>query len=766
MACLRSGTSSFGWQLLPRCYYSVGQNDDPELMPVAVTNPSEASFRSHLTELSFRRHLADIREDNEDESSAVPTPDKSHGTDVPPIAPFRFANHVALSLRTPAISYRSLCFLSLAFTSPIGPPIFLADPLTLLKAGQKPHVPKDRVVVFVGFMGHWTLFGMLPKKTEWIWRMLTEGGRDKGRRKGPMDRAGILDMRVVTVKEETADLATPAKPAALGQSLTKLLRKSESTSNMPDLPESRRPSIAPPSDVDPNSPLIVSLKADLASAQAIVTDLKAQVSFHEESVSDAHANLQSTLEDLRTRRKEDDAERQELKSRTKSLEEQKRQAEAGRREAEKKLRAVEAVRDGLEAKIQAAVSEMDDLKAGMAASERAVRIVQEDGARHVVETREAVDGKRSEFGQLEAALDDLDRKTEELGQQVKEAEDKLKAVQEGNKMAPEEEMMMMAAAYEAAAQEGYYHQTSHQWANQAAAYMAEAGMPYLDQTYTARPAQSSGFGHLAKSREEKRVADVSGFEDFGPRAHTPVNDAESDFYGDPGSPNGTAGSFSANLLPQELFRSLEGDATPLHDDEPLPTQQADTRPTDDSDSESADDHSGSNDDVWRSPMTSAPTLDVATKHLGGTRLTPPNLTTTPPALPGLPNLPGSRRWFSGTTSAENISSYSFLHPTTSNDSLSYEASPFAPTSSEKKQLALKWGPLSKYKWAREEQQASRSSSMDLSLGGSGWLGGKPWANGNDHGGDPDEMEGEEDKNERKPFRFFSLRKPPQGSSKE
>ena len=576
--------------------------------------------------------------------------------------------------------------------------------------------------------------------------------------------------------------------------------------------DSNRPSTAslsPPAaeistDLLDTSPVITTLKSDLTAAQAALADLQSQLLSHEESGTDSHARFSTTLEELRHRRKEDDADRQDLKSKTKSLEEQKRQAEAARRDAEKKLRVVEGVRDGLGAKISGALHEIEDLRGSMGLSERNVRATQEESARYVVEAREAMEGKQRDLVDIEAQLCDLDHINEELARQVKDSEERLRGLVEQGEVArrtgPEEEMMMMAAAYEVAAQEGYLygHQPdpTKQWANQAAAYMAEAGMPYLEQTYTARPPHPAS--------RAKPVADISGFEDFGPgpaaRADQgtttpPISDSESDIYGhDPGSPNGGISSaFSANLLPMGLFRSLEGDQTPIEpetDDDPLastlPKAHSHEPPTTEphpdapeSGSESSDQH-----DLWRSP----PLIEHDSRAINGSRLAPPS--TTPPSapsLPGLPALSGSRRWLSGTSSAENINQYTFMQPTssTSNDSLNlvsgYEASPFAPSASEKKALALKWGPLSRYRWAGVNRDtpgptgSAQSSSVELGASGSGWLssrfngahngiGNGTVDEGSDVNTDPNhemaEQSGEEDERlDKKPFRFFSLRKP-------
>jgi len=165
--------------------------------------------------MSFRRHLADIRHsDSASEEDATPTsPDITlptaqagmaiaPGTETPPIAPFRFANHVAISLRTPPLLYKTLFFLSIALTSPLGPPAYLSDP----PIGKKqPIPPRERTVLYVGYLGHWVLVGQVPRKIEWAWRLFTEGSKEKGRKKNAMlDRPGITELRSIATKEDSA----------------------------------------------------------------------------------------------------------------------------------------------------------------------------------------------------------------------------------------------------------------------------------------------------------------------------------------------------------------------------------------------------------------------------------------------------------------------------------------------------------------------------------------------------------------------------------
>ncbi|KAK4686499.1 hypothetical protein P7C73_g3631, partial [Tremellales sp. Uapishka_1] len=759
----------------------------------AITNPTESSFRSHLTELSFRRHLTDLRADDappaiEDTlpSSTPLTPDRPRlsraGTDTPPIAPFRFANHVAISLRTPWLIYTTCFFFSLSLTARPGPPVFLSDPALLSTKGKHaPPMPKERMVVFLGLLGHWLFLGEVPAWVEGACKLF-KGRREKGRKKtNAGDRSGVVEMRAIQSKEDASPVGAARSTSTLGQSLagSKLFLRSDSHTNLTDhntlplhthpapipvtvaTPESRRPSMAnlistpPPALAEstdlPNSPVLLALKSDLAAAQSTLTDLQKQLLTHEESISDAHSHLQLSVDEIRQRRKDDDAERQELKVKTKSLEEQKRQAEGARREAEKKLKAVEGIRDTLQGKILAALNEMKDLKAGMEGSAKVVKGLKEEGEKSILDIKESVEGKKTELGELECELVVLDGQNEQLGMRVKEAEEKLRTVVEYGRIQPEEEMMMMAAAYEAAANEGYYNQLHGTWANQAASnYMSEAGLDIsYDYGQAQRNVSSAIFQHPpSRTPSSKLSTDLSGFEDFGPGAasvHRTPPRSELDY--DLGSPSGNlSSSFTANLLPRGLVRSLEGDATPLDDDddefqEALPFDLADEPASflEDAQHESA---SESGSEEWKSPETKS-----ESRLSSHSRLLPSH--PTPPHVPILP----AHRWFSS-SSSDNLHANSTpfgFHPTTSNDSL---ASPFAPSASEKK--ALKWGPLSRYRWsgtqnqnqnqtqAREDESFSRfprTASLEL-----------PHPDGGRKDGEDDDEQG------KKSFRFFSLRK--------
>nr|ODN91550.1 hypothetical protein L204_05535 [Cryptococcus depauperatus CBS 7855] len=689
------------------------------LFGAVMTNPSDSSFHSHLTELSFRSAMADFRRSEDeanDEHSEKKSPLPTSGeTSMPPsISPLRFANRVAISLRTPTLFYRSFVILSVAITPPLQSPAYLSDSRHV----KKNIAVKERHLLWLGTWGSWTEVMLIPLQLEWAWNVLTMN-REKGRKR-TVDRPGVFEVRQVdSEKEPTTTLnrmllfcpfKTPPTPpllakASLSSSTTRHLRKSDSISNLeslplhastPSSPGSRRPSLAnilssPVPTPDVSSPILSTLKAELTSVQSVVNDLQNQFDTHEQFVREAHVHLQSTLDDLRIRRKEDDAERQELKTRTRSLEEQKRQAESARRDAEKKLRGVESVKDGLTSKIRIAERSIRDTRVQIKNSEADVKVLQEEGKQHVVDIRRELEQKKTELKDIEAEITIVEDNNKTFEAKVREAEEKLKAVLEAGKtarnIAPEEEMMMMAAAYEVAAQEGGYVQGYQQLpagnfpasGSQAAAVIAE-GIPHLGYDYTAKPTSLAinGFGHRSNIHSANDSArdlqslrpytNAVSFEDFGPgttsastsrrasQVHQ-LNDHEASAYGhDHGSPSGFSTSSSVVLLPQGLLSSLEeGELPPTGDDDSASSGSDSSRPTSVEQrpfSSHRIKHSSGSVSTTRLPLPTASPSLPSDGH--------PQHSTTPPLIPG----------------------------------------PFAPTEVEKKALALAkgWSGWGK-KWA-------------------------------------------------------------------
>lgn len=127
------------------------------------------------------------------------------GADTPTIAPFRFANHVAITLRTPSLNYRSYFFFALAFSAAPGPPAFLSDPVLARPSKQSSGAPPpEPVISYLGVLGHWFVLGPVPSSFQWAWRLLHLSRRDKARKKSSiLDKPGVMEMRAVLAKDES-----------------------------------------------------------------------------------------------------------------------------------------------------------------------------------------------------------------------------------------------------------------------------------------------------------------------------------------------------------------------------------------------------------------------------------------------------------------------------------------------------------------------------------------------------------------------------------
>lgn len=184
----------------------------------ALSNPNENSFRSHLTELSFRRHLVDIRTSDSLNSSSdhadsdltanhahpVTVTSGSHSSSASTPTPFRFANHVAINLRTPPMLYRSHWFFSTGIATPLASPCILglSDPMMVLKRGRERE--KDRPTVYIGFFGHWSPV-TINLLSDLVVAILGDG-REKGKRS---QRPGILDVKALSAKDDLPSGMSP-----------------------------------------------------------------------------------------------------------------------------------------------------------------------------------------------------------------------------------------------------------------------------------------------------------------------------------------------------------------------------------------------------------------------------------------------------------------------------------------------------------------------------------------------------------------------------
>ncbi|KAG8948496.1 hypothetical protein FRC04_009704 [Tulasnella sp. 424] len=149
-----------------------------------LSNPTEASFRSFITELAFRRHITKLSGDqlSNDDSTAdgvntaagsSPSPGarrqvaaSSTPSSVTPTGPgFHFSNRANISLRTPAHVFRSFLFFTIVIVTPVSnskTPISDAHP-GKDRNGGKPATSAATLEGswYIGAFGQWWLAGTL-----------------------------------------------------------------------------------------------------------------------------------------------------------------------------------------------------------------------------------------------------------------------------------------------------------------------------------------------------------------------------------------------------------------------------------------------------------------------------------------------------------------------------------------------------------------------------------------------------------------------------
>lgn len=102
---------------------------DPYTAPAYLTNPTENSFRSYLTEQSFRHHLSRLDCNADDQASSavnrsrLPRNPSSSATaslfSVENPTPFHFANRTSIALRTPKHIFHSFAIFTIAAMAPL-----------------------------------------------------------------------------------------------------------------------------------------------------------------------------------------------------------------------------------------------------------------------------------------------------------------------------------------------------------------------------------------------------------------------------------------------------------------------------------------------------------------------------------------------------------------------------------------------------------------------------------------------------------------------
>lgn len=349
---------------------------------------------------------------------------------------------------------------------------------------------------------------------------------------------------------------------------------------------------------------------DAAAVSTAIEDLRSQIASLKGSTDSTQQQLQAQLEELRTRKKDDDAARADLKGRMKTLDEGKRSAEAAKREAEKRLKAAQQVRDGLQKRAEASRSALASFQDRHKASGEKLARTLEQGAKRRAEIEKEMGEKQQAVADADKLLGEMKLKVEQLEKSAQEEQDKVKAAEaslQARISARAQQAAAAAAAYQAQQQQQHaspfahyahaglpadqmapaFHPTQYafpddeQWArNGGADFDDPYYAPFVSQTTMGRRASEDQFGRANFQPFGVSAADAyqhgggggGGF-DSSPFAqdsaalayHTPRHQRS---LADLASNGGAGGNlppvspFSTDLLPSNLFQSIEDESHP------------------------------------------------------------------------------------------------------------------------------------------------------------------------------------------------------------
>ncbi|KAI9060321.1 hypothetical protein FKP32DRAFT_1595710 [Trametes sanguinea] len=453
-----------------------------------LTNPSETSFRTYLTEQSFKQHLSRLDDGGTEEGAAsddsglhftlsrrTPPSTRKSGSNFDPTSPFHFVSRASVSLRTPKHVFYSFGILTIAAVYPTGRPHARGTGHTISSENLGSSVSD---AWFIGAFGRWWKGGVI--QSWWHDMLATPKDAERG-------GSGILDVKALDILEgydglpfptpsrmpcdtgklrgterSTARSTTAATrsstPPPLPKSASLPLHAPRNTTTtppkgnanqiqrhasspaqgvVPSTPESTRPPAPPMLSYSPSStslfdssPVIAEVLRQISQSKAAVVELSSQLTEFQTSAEKSHANIQSELEEQRKRKREEDAARAELKTRTKTLEDRKRSAESSKREAEKRLRAAESARDSATARIGKLEEEIGALRTRMSSDEEEIVRRQEEGDVKEKETQEELERKRKEIKVAEDVVAALNSRAKELEERIAQEEERLRKAKE------------------------------------------------------------------------------------------------------------------------------------------------------------------------------------------------------------------------------------------------------------------------------------------------------------------------------------------------
>ncbi|TFK53672.1 hypothetical protein OE88DRAFT_1806555 [Heliocybe sulcata] len=437
------------------------------LLLAYLTNPSESSFRTYLTEQSFRQHLSRLNDSADDERSddfgvhytLARRKSSSHhhrhsGIETSPVV---FSTGAKVSLRTPKHVFHNFGIMTVAAVVPLG-----SKPANAVHDRSTRSEDFSGSVVwdtwFIGAFGRWWRGGTIES---WWHDSLVATKDEEGCRSGLFDVKAsdpcdqYIGLPYATTmpparspprlrqRERSTQLpARSSTPPPLPKSASLPLHNSDyrhvngDSSQAPQCIQTYQPASSPeqgpvrmlsrnPSSLAlfDQSPAIADILRQIESSKGALDDAKSQLHDVQTAASQSHAGLQADLDSHREKKRGEDASRIELKSRTKTLEDAKRTTDAGKKEAEKRLRAAEASKHDAMQRLLFLDKEILALQDRMAADENAI-VSNKEG---VVETEEevgkALEEKRKEIKVAEDVIAALNARTKELEEEMERQKD-------------------------------------------------------------------------------------------------------------------------------------------------------------------------------------------------------------------------------------------------------------------------------------------------------------------------------------------------------
>ncbi|KAJ6499369.1 hypothetical protein C8R45DRAFT_982211 [Mycena sanguinolenta] len=428
-----------------------------------LTNPSENSFRTYLTEQSFRHHLSrlDHTSDEPDTRDKVGT---SHRRGTPPSStvpfdhgsPFHFANRATVSLRTPKHVFHSFGIFTVAAIIPAradrGRPRRDRDPSTIVTDSW-----------FIGAFGKWYRGGVLDA---WYQDVVARSSDEESW------TSGILGIKALDKLNEYDGLPFSTKNLPAVRSPPKLRNREKSSQRLPGrsstpppLPKSAslplhtpRPSPADrlhasqpnlssqptlateqvvgspilsrsPSTIFDQSPRIVEVLHQISLSSNSVQDLRNQLIDFQTSSSAAHASLQTEVDSFRDRKRQEDVSRSELKARTKALDDSKRAAESVKKDVEKRLKSAQSARDDANQRMAFLDKEINTLQQRLV-NDQSSMLQSQEVSQPEQEITEALEQRRQEIKVAEDVIAALNLRARDLEDKLSSEKDRLKLARE------------------------------------------------------------------------------------------------------------------------------------------------------------------------------------------------------------------------------------------------------------------------------------------------------------------------------------------------